>query len=242
MKSAARTFDLFETFAKVQTPLPLSELARHMKMPVSTCFNLIRTFESRGFLYSLGARRGLYPTKRMLQLVTTIAQHDPISLRVADTLSELRDLTGETVVLSKLSHDKVVYVEIFESSHRIRYSAAIGEIRDIHANSMGKALLGQLSDDEREAAIARLKFTKHTDRTLASAQAYAADLSKSAKRGYYLNDGESVSDVTAIAVAAKINDEHFAVALAGPRYRMKEKVAERAEQLQRACRMISDAG
>jgi IclR family acetate operon transcriptional repressor len=66
MKSAARTFDLFETFAKMQTPLSLSDLARQMKMPVSTCFNLVRTFESRGFLYSLGSRRGLYPTKRML--------------------------------------------------------------------------------------------------------------------------------------------------------------------------------
>jgi len=240
MKSAARTFDLFETFAKVQAPLPLSELARQMKMPVSTCFNLVRTFESRGFLYSLGARRGLYPTKRMLQLATTIAQYDPIGLRVPDILSDLRDRTGETVVLSKRSQNKVVYVDIFESSHRIRYSATIGEVRDIHANSMGKALLGQLPDAEREALIAKLKFIKHTDHTLMSASAYAADLSKSAKRGYYLNDGESVLDVVAIALAAKINDEHFAVALAGPRYRMKDRIAEHVEQLQRACRMISD--
>lgn len=240
MKSAARTFDLFETFAKMQTPLPLSELARHMKMPVSTCFNLVRTFEARGYLYSLGTRRGLYPTKRMLQLVTTIAQHDPVGLRVSGILSDLRDLTGETIVLSKLSRDKVVYVEIFESSHRIRYSATIGEIRDIHANSMGKALLGQLPDDERDAVIARLKFTRHTDRTLMSAAAYAADISKSVKRGYYLNDGESLSDVMAIAVATRINDEHFAVALAGPRYRMKDKITARVKQLQHACRLISD--
>ena len=134
MKSAARTFDLFETFAKVQAPISLSELARQMKMPVSTCFNLVRTFEARGFLYSLGSRRGLYPTKRMLQLVTTIAQHDPVGTRVFHALSELRDKTGETVVLSKRHGDKVVYMEVFESSHRIRYSAAVGEIRDIHAN------------------------------------------------------------------------------------------------------------
>ena len=79
MKSASRTFDLFETFARMQAPITLSDLARQMKMPVSTCFNLVRTFEARGFLYSLGSRRGLYPTKRMLQLVTTIAQHDPIN-------------------------------------------------------------------------------------------------------------------------------------------------------------------
>jgi IclR family transcriptional regulator, acetate operon repressor len=241
MKSAARTFDLFETFAKTQTPITLSDLARQMKMPVSTCFNLVRTFEARGFLYSLGSKRGLYPTKRMLQLAATIAQHDPVGTRVSEALSALRDQTGETVVLSKRRADKVVYMEVFESSHRIRYSAAVGEIRDIHANSMGKALIGQLPDAERKAIIAKLKFTKHTRQTISSAAAYGADVAKSLKRGYWLNDGESVPDVIAIAVAFRINDEHFAAAVAGPRYRIKDKIAARAEQLQRACRSIGDA-
>lgn len=65
---------------------------------------------------------------------------------------------------------------------------------------------------------------------------------KSLKRGYCLNDGESIADVMAVAVALRINDEHFAVALAGPRYRMKDEIAVRADQLQRACRSIADAG
>jgi DNA-binding IclR family transcriptional regulator len=146
------------------------------------------------------------------------------------------------VVLSKRHGDKVVYMEVFESSHRIRYSAAVGEIRDIHANSMGKALLGQLPDAERKAIISRLKFTRYTKQTLPSAAAYAADIAKSLKRGYCLNDGESVPDVMAVAVAFKINDEHFAVALAGPRYRMKDEIAVRADQLRRACRLIADGG
>jgi IclR family transcriptional regulator, acetate operon repressor len=178
----------------------------------------------------------------MLQLVTTIAQHDPIGTRVSHALSELRDTTGETVVLSKRSGDKVVYMEVFESPHRIRYSAVAGEIRDLHANSMGKALLGQLPEAERKATIARLKFTKYTKHTLPSAAAYATDITKSLKRGYCLNDGESVADVMAVAVAMTINDEHFAVALAGPRYRMKDEIAAKADQLQRACRSIADAG
>lgn len=105
---------------------------------------------------------------------------------------------------------------------------------------MGKALLGQLPEAERKAVIAKLKFTKYTKQTLVSAAAYATDITKSIKRGYCLNDGESVPDVVAIAVAFKINDEHFAVALAGPRYRMKDEIAARAEQLQRACRSVAD--
>jgi DNA-binding IclR family transcriptional regulator len=114
--------------------------------------------------------------------------------------------------------------------------------RDIHANSMGKALLSQLPDAEQKATISRLKFTRHTKQTIQSAAAYAADIAKSRKRGYCLNDGESVPDVMGIAVSVRINDEQFAVALAAPRYRMKDKIAVRADQLQRACRSIADTG
>ena len=58
--------------------MALSELARALEMAPSTCFNLVRTFEARGFLYATGQRRALYPTKRMLILARDIAQHDPI--------------------------------------------------------------------------------------------------------------------------------------------------------------------
>ena len=78
MKAAEQIPDLYECFAERQTPMALSELARALEMAPSTCFNLVRTFEARGFLYATGQRRALYPTKRMLILARDIAQHDPI--------------------------------------------------------------------------------------------------------------------------------------------------------------------
>ena len=50
VKTAGRTVDLFEVFAEAKSPLTLSELARALDAPQSSCFNLLRPLEARGSL------------------------------------------------------------------------------------------------------------------------------------------------------------------------------------------------
>lgn len=238
MKSAERVFDLYEHFADVQEPLSLSELARGLSMPVSTCFNLVRTFERRGFLYSADARRGLYPTKRMLQLAQVLAQNDPLGPAVTECLLNLRDQTGETVVMAKRRNDQVVFLDVQESLHPIRYSVRVGEVRPVEANSMGKALLSLLPRKELEALVKGLKFKSLTERTMRSARQYLADIEASQDRGWFLNDGESSVDLIAMAAPLKINSEEFAIALAGPRSRVEPKMDQCVSHLLAACRSI----
>lgn len=239
MRAAEQILDLYERFAEMQAPLGLSELARKLDMPASTCFNLVRTFEKRGYLYEAGQRRALYPTKRMLFLAQEIARHDPVGTRVVQRLGELRDQCGETVVLASRTRSRVTYLEVLEPSHRIRYSAKIGETRPIQLNSMGKALMSLLPVPEREALAAELAFDKATDRTLDTKEAYLADIERSIPRGWFLNDGESVVDVIAVAVPLVIHDSALAVTVAGPRYRMAGRVEQCAEQVKAACRDLA---
>src|SRR5437868_1239933 len=115
MKSAERTLDLFEAFAAAKKSLSLSELARLMAIPVSTCFGLVRTLESRGYVYAIKPRSGFYPTKRLLDMARVIADNDPLLERVEPILSELRDKTGETVTFAKRQGHKIIYLDVFES-------------------------------------------------------------------------------------------------------------------------------
>lgn len=239
MKAAEQVLELYERFAEAQAPMALSDLARKLGMAPSTCFNLVRTFESRGFIYATGQRRALYPTKRMLALAQEIAQHDPVGTHVANFLSELRDETGETVVLASRTRDRVTYLEVFESPHRIRYSAKVGETRPVQLNSMGKALISLMPAPERDALAAQIVFEKVTDRSLDSKETYLADIERSIPRGWFLNDGESVADVIAIAVPVVVHDAKLAVTLAGPRHRMESRVEELAERIKAACRDLS---
>lgn len=239
VKTAARVIDVFEAFAREQKALSLSDLAKVLGIPVSSCFGLVRTLENRGFLYSVRPRGGIYPTKRLLQIARTISEHDPIVERVSPILGTLRDATGETSVFAKRQGARVLYLDVADSPHRIRYTAEPGEAREMHSNSIGKALLAQMSPEERDAVLADAVLTQHTPDTLVTRDALYADIEAGKARGYFVNFGGSVSDVWALGVATTIAGEPYGLSLVGPRHRIEPCVAEHVAHLHAAARAIA---
>src|SRR5262249_25582586 len=144
---------VFETYADEGRALSLSELALRLDMPASSCLLLIRTLLRRGYLYEAGSRLAYYPTRRMLELATRVARHDPVVERLAPALAALRDKTTETVALSKLQGERAIYLSIFDSPHMLRPYISAGTLRPLHATSTGKALLGGLTEGERAGLL-----------------------------------------------------------------------------------------
>ena len=221
VKTAGRTLDLFEAFAREGKPLSLSQLARAIDAPVSSCFGIVRTLEARGYLYEVKARAGYYPTKLLFEHASAIASRDPLAERFAPALEKLRDQTGETVLLSKRLDRQAVYLAVLDSVHSIRYSPKVGELRPLHASASGKALLGSLAPELRSELLAGMRLPRVTSRTITSRAALEADLALGRSRGWYVTHGETVADLMAVAVAVPVRGEVYSVALAGPMHRME---------------------
>src|SRR5262245_32050990 len=101
LKIAARTLDLYEAFAEARRPLTLSELAREIDVAPSSCFELVGTLRDRGYLYGIGERRALYPTRRMMDNVLASPEHEPHIAGIASRLERLRNETRETIILGR---------------------------------------------------------------------------------------------------------------------------------------------
>ncbi len=222
VKTAKRTLDIFEAFAAKREPLSLSDLARHIGSPISSCHGVIRTLKARGYVYLLDKRR-YYPTRRLLDLGSRISAHDPVMERLLPQLESLRARTEETVMIGKREGDEIVYVVTIESAQTIRYSLHPGDRRPVHASAVGKALLGQLPDERLVETLRRLKLKRFTDATL-SADGLLADIRKSRRRGYFVTRGEFDSNGMGVAQAFFAESEAFAVGVAGPLPRMKDKL------------------
>jgi IclR family acetate operon transcriptional repressor len=231
VKTAGRTLDLFEAFARERKPLSLSQLARAIGAPVSSCFGIVRTLEARGYLYEVKARGGFYPTKLLFEHARVIASHDPLAERFVPLLEKLRDQTGETVLVSKRLDRQAVYLEVLESPHSIRYSPKVGEFRPLHASAGGKALLGSLAPTARNELLTGMKLPRVTSRTITSRAALEADLEQGHARGWYVTRGETVADLMAVAVPVAVNGETYSVALAGPMHRMDGALKRHAKLL-----------
>jgi DNA-binding IclR family transcriptional regulator len=222
VKTAKRTLDIFEAFAAKQEPLTLSDLARQIDSPVSSCHGVIRTLKARGYVYMLDKRR-YYPTRKLLDLGSRISPHDPVMERLLPHLEALRKRTDETVLIGKREGDEILYVVTLESAQTIRYTLHAGTRRPLHASAVGKALLGLLPDELLADELRRLKLKRFTDATL-DAAGLLADLRKSRRRGYFVTRGEYDTGGMGVAKAFAVQSEAFAVGVAGPFERVKGKL------------------
>lgn len=240
VKTAGRTLDLFETFAKAQTPLSLSELARALNAPPSSCFNLIRALQARGYLYSVQPRRQLYPTRRLFDVASAIAVGEPWMVRIEPILTRLRNQTHETVILGKRQGDRVVYLNIIEGPQSIRYTARAGDLKPLHSSSIGKALLGALDPTELADMLKQLTLNRVTEATITDHDTLLVNLDRGRKLGYFVTMGENVADVMAVATTVRLDSDVYGIAIAGPIHRMEDDLTRHVSALMAACAALSD--
>ncbi|MEW6269933.1 MAG: IclR family transcriptional regulator [Thermodesulfobacteriota bacterium] len=241
LKSADRTLDVFEAFARTQKPLTLSELAREIEVAPSSCFALIKTLRDRGYLYGVGERRTLYPTRRMLDQATAIAACEPHVSRMLPVMSALRDETGETVILGRREKNAVVYLHVCESRQTVRYTARAGDLKPLHSSAIGKVILASLPRDERAKLVQALPRPRVTANTLCAAAELADDVEAGLLRGYQLTRGENVADVMAVAMPIVIGGDLFGLCIAAPMHRMSSTHARHAKALKRALSRMKEA-
>jgi DNA-binding IclR family transcriptional regulator len=220
---------LFEAFAEAQTPLSLTDLAKRINAPVSSCHALVKTLQSLGYVYVLEEKKRVYPTKRLLQVAQAVTAHDPLLESVSPVLYDLRDALGETVILGKHQGAEVVYLEVIDGTHTVRYAARPGDTKPLYSSAIGKAMLGQLPDGRLEALLERLTLLPVTENTLTDRERLLEDIKVSRKRGYFVTRGENVDDVLAVAVVRKAYGETLGLAIAGPMERMARNL-ERYQQ------------
>lgn len=235
----ARTLDIFEFFGAARRPLSLSEIARTIGAPASSCHMLLRTLLDCGYLYSLGRRKLYYPTRRLYDVACSIAAHDALMEQLRPLLTDLRDKSGETVILGKRQDDAVLYLEVLESANTVRYTARAGEYKPLHSSAIGKALLATLSPEALDAWLGARTLQRVTPHTLVSAAQLKSNLQQGRKRGYFVTRGENVADVLAVAGSLTLDNEVFGIAIAGPLHRMEPALSRHAELLLAAVRRIT---
>lgn len=240
-RSPVRSLEVLDTFRVARRPLSLTEISRLAALPVSTCHGVVRALEHHGFLYFLSPREA-YPTRRLWDMASVIEANDPVAQRLAPALQALRDRTGETVILGTRQHGRVLYLLVVESTQSIRYSSRAGDHKPLHSSSIGKCMLGALSDAELDAWLAANPLDAITDRTVTDAAALRRELVASRERGYYVTRGENVADVMAVAAPLRLGSLTLGVAVAGPLHRMEPAEAHIVAALRACVQDIADQG
>jgi DNA-binding IclR family transcriptional regulator len=241
VKAKNRTLEVFEFFARERRAASLTEIARGIRMPMSSCFNLIKSLQAIGFLYSVDGKRQFYPTRKLFDMGSAILEGDPWIWRVTAELEKLRSATHETVVFGARQGDHVVLLRVLEGFHQIRFNAKAGDVVPLLASAQGRAILSQLPANEREQIVREAPLDKWTKSTITDRKILLRLLDDAQKAGYVLLRGEVIADLDAIAMPVKINNEVHSIVIAGPSARMRKNLAAHRRHLAAACAALGDA-
>lgn len=238
VRSVRRVLQILDLFAATQRPARLTEIALALRLPKSSCHALLSTLKASGYLYEVASAVGYYPTRRWLDRASAISAADPIARRLRPMMESVHADTGETVVVAQRADTSSCYIEVVESSQNIRYSAQVGECKPLHATASGKALLATMPAAERRSLLTRATLRSLTPLTIVEPDVLEADLDRGRARGWYVTEGETESDVAGVAVALRIDDEPYAVVVAGPLYRMSTRLETIAATLRSAAQDV----
>lgn len=226
VKSALRVLAIFEFFAATGKPTTLTELSEQLELPKSSCFALMETLRREGYVYSLGKRNGYFPTSRLRVLGEGILRGDPVLVLAQPHLQSLRDATGETVMFGKLDGTEVLYLDVKEGVHAVRFAADIGQRKMIHSSASGRALLGLIPPDDRRKFIARLERPMISPRTLVAVEDLNHAVEQGIAIGWHVAIGENRPEITSIAAALRMNGEGYFFCVGGPTQRLAGKEDE----------------
>jgi DNA-binding IclR family transcriptional regulator len=239
-KIVARTLDFLELFADQKKPLSLSEIARLLRIPASSCHDVLRAMQERGYIYELSPRGGYYPTVKIFEIAKTITDFDPVPLRADILLRALRDKLDESVLLSKGTGLGALYLLSFEPSHPLRFQIGVGDaVRSLYATSAGKALLGSLTDSELDAFLASAPLERITPATITSPAALREEIAAGNRRGWHLNREESQPGVTTLSARFLWTSTVYIVTIAGPSSRLDPHLEMAAASLVEVCRQLA---
>jgi DNA-binding IclR family transcriptional regulator len=238
-KIVERTLDFLELFAEEKRTLSLSDIARLLKIPASSCHDVLQTLQERGYIYELAPRAGYYPTRRLLDLANIITEYDPVALRADILLRAMRDSLDESVLLAKVTGLEATYLLTFEPSHPLRFRANVGDrVRSLYATSGGKAILSTLAARELGNCLKSLTLEPLTKHTITSKAALCENIEAGRLRGWFLNNEESQDGVMTLSSLFAWNGLNYIVTVAGPVSRLEPKVDWMAGLLVDACRRL----
>ncbi|ASN52943.1 MULTISPECIES: IclR family transcriptional regulator [Sinomonas] len=230
VQSVERVFELLELITDAGGDVTLSELSSSTELPLPTIHRLLRTLVALGYVRQLPNRRyALGP--RLIRLGE--GANKQLGALAQPQLKMLVDKLGETANMAVLDSDMVIYVAQVPSPHAMRMFTEVGRRAHTHDTGVGKAILGELGDEQVRSIVSRQGMPTPTPYSIGDVDSLLSDLDKIRARGYAIDEQEQEIGVRCFSMAVPHAPTPTAISVSGPISRVDEAFGERAVPLLR---------
>jgi len=177
-----------------------SELARRLGLPKSSIANICAALADVGLVRRVGT--GFALGRKLAELGGAYLSAIDLVGEFYEACRELPTGSEETVQLAVLDGLEMTYLARHDGRQPVRLTSQIGRRLPATSTATGKAALAALADPELERRLAGLTmfpaFTPNSHRTVRDLM---ADLVEVRRRGYALDDEETVEGVVCYGIA-----------------------------------------
>jgi DNA-binding IclR family transcriptional regulator len=225
----ARAAAILRALENESTGLSLGQIAQRVGLARSTVQRIIAALEVEKLVIAASPNGKMRLGPTLLRLAASV-RTDFASLARPFLISLSKEL-GETVDLSTIKKDQVVFIDQVTGPHRLQTVSVVGDAYPLHCTANGKAYLALLDDDAVAGLIGR-RYQRRTKSTKTTFSDLTADLKTVRQTGVAVDLEEHSLGVCATGVALRDPAGNFvAISVPVPSQRFKDEYKSIARRL-----------
>lgn len=199
IKSVGKAFALLECLAADNACVSLPAMAKRCGMTVATAHRLLATLSSLGAVVHTGP--GEYSIGlRMMELARTSSFEGLLASTTMPILNRITRTTGSTAHVAVLDHERMVTYVARSATRATRIPTSPGIKLEAYCSGLGKVLLADLPNCERDIYLSEGPFPALTDRTICEPDALGRELVAVRDRRFAVDDCEMFDNLRCVAV------------------------------------------
>lgn len=198
-RSLTRALAILDAFTNEIRPLSVKDLHELLGLPKPTVSRLARELERGGYLQQVGRAYELGP--KIFELGSLFMRQHRFDDVAQLNLQELAAETMQTACLALLAGREVVNILVASSPQPVQYVAQVGDRDPAHATGLGKVLLSQLPDERVKEMFSDGPIARFTPKTICDVRTLLAELRRTRRRAYGIDDEETALGLRCVAVA-----------------------------------------
>jgi IclR family transcriptional regulator, KDG regulon repressor len=230
---------LLEVLARSREAQGVSDLAEQLSLGKSNVHRLLQALVELGYVNKDESTSQYQVSLKLWELGAAVEAGLNIKAAAGEAMKRLLARTRETVHLSVLDGEEVVYVHKLDSPEPVRAYSEVGGRAPAYCVATGKAMLALQPEQVLAAVTSHLRA--HTPRTITDPDEYLREMERVRTNGYAVNRGEwreSVWGVAAPICSAK-GTVLGAIGVSGPSARIKPaQIRTLADEVIAAARLI----
>ncbi|HLI10315.1 MAG TPA: IclR family transcriptional regulator C-terminal domain-containing protein [Alphaproteobacteria bacterium] len=195
--SVEKAFRVLDVLNEVGKPLGLSEIVPLTGLGKSATQRFVFTLRTLGYVNQDPLSKAYSLSTKMLEFGRAYLSADAIREKVAPLLAAANRQSEETVNLSVLDRDEVVYVLRYPSRHAVSVDLSVGSRLPAFCTAPGRAILAHLEPSEADRILEGSRREKRTEFTVTGKHALKTILAEVRSRGFCINNQEAfIGDIS----------------------------------------------